>query len=334
MSDQQPPAIDPVPDSPDGARRPFWSVMIPCYNGDDLLARTLSSVLAQDPGPEQMQIEVVDDASSTGDPAAVVAAVGKGRVGFYRQPENIGAARNFSTCAQRSRGEWVHLLHGDDLVLPGFYARYRERIEQCPDAVMVGAQTLYVDAQERCVGITPPLDTAGGCVPQADVVFATRHPLRFVSMVVRRDAYEKAGGFDPTLMHTNDWELMTRMAGLGPVAWVDTPLGLYRTHPDSDSNRLHQRTDYLDDCLRAVEIVSARFPDEDQRRQVRRAMIRFTSEYALDVGTGLVHQGWYRAAARNALRGARIDPSMHSWSRAADVLHAAVRGRLRGLQRR
>jgi hypothetical protein len=122
--------------------------------------------------------------------------------------------------------------------------------------------------------------------------------------------------------------LMTRMAGIGPVAWVDTPHGLYRTHPGSDSNRLHQRTDYLDDCLRAAQIVSSRFPDEGQRRQVRRAMLRFTSDYALDVGTGLVHQGWYRSAARNALRGARIDPSAHSWSRAADILWAAAKRRL------
>jgi glycosyltransferase involved in cell wall biosynthesis len=280
-----------------------------------------------------MQIEVVDDASTTGDPAAVVEAVGKGRVGFHRHPENVGAARNFSACAQRSYGEWVHILHSDDVVLPGFYDRYRERIAQCPDAVMVGAQTLYVDAQERYVGVTPPLETVGGCIPHADHVLAAQHPLRCVSMVVRRTAYEKAGGFDPTLSHTNDWELMTRMAGLGPVAWVDSPLGLYRTHPDSDSNRLHQSTGYLDDCLRAVELVTARLGDDVQRSQVRSAMLRFTSEYALDVAAGLVHRGWHRAAAKNALRGARIDPSVHSWSRAGDVLWTAVKGRLAAARR-
>ncbi len=330
MSDGILPAIVPVGS---GIARPFWSVMIPCYNNDDLLARTLSSVLAQDPGPEAMQIEVVDDASRRGDPAAVVAAVGQGRVGFYRNPENLGAARNFTTCVRRSNGEWVHILHGDDVVLPGFYARYRERIEQCPDAVMVGAQTFHVDAEERYVGVTPPLDTVGGCVPNAAFVMATRHPLRCVSMVVLRRAYEKVGGFDPSLMHTNDWELMTRMAGVGAVAWLDAPLGLYRTHPGSDSRRLHQRTDYLDDCLRAVEIVTSRFPDEEQRRHVRRAMLRITSDYAFDVGAGLTHEGRFRAAATNALRGARIAPSVHSWSRGAEVLHAAVKGRLAAAKR-
>jgi glycosyltransferase involved in cell wall biosynthesis len=69
MRTQEVPAIAPVGDR-DG--RPFWSVMIPSYNSADLLAETLASVLDQDPGPEEMQIEVVDDASTDGRVDAVI----------------------------------------------------------------------------------------------------------------------------------------------------------------------------------------------------------------------------------------------------------------------
>ena len=58
-SSLRPPAIGvlPVDDY-----RPLWSVMIPTYNPRaDYLEETLWSVLKQDPGPDQMQIEVVDD---------------------------------------------------------------------------------------------------------------------------------------------------------------------------------------------------------------------------------------------------------------------------------
>src|SRR5215210_6047396 len=93
----------PVPAVPVGVARPLWSVMIPSFNCADYLRESLRSVLAQDPGPEIMQIEVVDDCSTSDGPEAVVAEIGRGRVGFFRQPQNVGHARNFGTCLQRSR---------------------------------------------------------------------------------------------------------------------------------------------------------------------------------------------------------------------------------------
>ncbi len=97
--------------------------MIPTYNCARYLEAALRSVLAQDPGPEAMQIEVVDDHSTADDPEEMVARLGGGRVAFHRQPENVGVVGNLNTCLQRSRGELVHLLHGDDFVLDGFYRR-------------------------------------------------------------------------------------------------------------------------------------------------------------------------------------------------------------------
>ena len=49
------PAQTPDRDLANG-RKPFWSVMIPTYNPNDYLAQTIESVLAQYPGPEEMQI--------------------------------------------------------------------------------------------------------------------------------------------------------------------------------------------------------------------------------------------------------------------------------------
>src|SRR6478609_217580 len=78
-----------------GGNRPLWSVMIPTYNCTNYLKQTLESVLAQDPGQDKMQIEVVDDCSIDGDTRALVEEIGKGRIGFFRQEKNIGSLRNF-----------------------------------------------------------------------------------------------------------------------------------------------------------------------------------------------------------------------------------------------
>ncbi|MDP9072906.1 MAG: glycosyltransferase, partial [Actinomycetota bacterium] len=245
--------------------------MIPCFNSAAFLVRALESVLAQDEGPDAMQIEVVDDASTNDDAAQAVNRVGRGRVGYFRQANNVGAAANFTTCVRRSAGEWVHILHSDDVVLPGFYQRYRRRIEACPDAVMVAAQSILTDADERWVAVTPPVDTAGGYMSDAAFTIASELPIQCVAVVVARSAYERLGGFHPLLFHANDWEMWARVAGDGPVAWVDVPMGLYRSHPDSDSTRLYRSTAYLDDCTAAVDVITERFGEPDRRAAVRAA---------------------------------------------------------------
>jgi glycosyltransferase involved in cell wall biosynthesis len=84
--------------------------MIPPYNSARYLRESLASVLDQDLGLDVMQIEVVDDHSTQDDPAVIVEELGRGRVGFYRQRENVGQVRNYETCLNRSRGKLIHML--------------------------------------------------------------------------------------------------------------------------------------------------------------------------------------------------------------------------------
>src|SRR4029450_7209405 len=84
--------------------RPLWSVMIPTFHCARFLRQTLESVLSQDPGPDVMQIEVIDDCSTRDDPESVVRAAAGERVHFFRPPKNVGRTRSFATFLQR--GLW------------------------------------------------------------------------------------------------------------------------------------------------------------------------------------------------------------------------------------
>ena len=93
-----------------------WSIMIPAWNAEDLLGETLESVLAASADLDTVHIEVVDDASTDG--TADVARRFAPNVGYWRQPENVGAIANFNTCLERAIGKIVHIVHADDLVEP------------------------------------------------------------------------------------------------------------------------------------------------------------------------------------------------------------------------
>jgi glycosyltransferase involved in cell wall biosynthesis len=301
-----------------GGGRPRWSVMIPTYNCARYLEAALGSVLAQDPGPEAMQIEVVDDHSTADDPADVVARLGGGRVGFYRQPENVGVVANLNSCLQRSRGELVHLLHGDDLVLQDFYGTLDDRLREHPVAHAAYCRHVYVDERGRRLDVAPLEPASSGIVGEAARFLAAEQRIMTPCIVVRRSVYEQLGGFDDRLACAEDWEMWVRLATRFPVLFEERPLACYRLHDDSNTGRNASDGLDLDYTRRAIELFAQHF-EPGERRAVRRTAFSRYATSGLERARRLASQG-DPAAARAQLRIVwRLEKSPRTAARIARV---------------
>jgi glycosyltransferase involved in cell wall biosynthesis len=249
------PRIEPVPP---GITRPIWSVMIPTYNCARLLATTLGSVLAQDYGPDVMQIEVIDDCSTRDDPESIVREMGAGRVGFYRQPKNVGSTQNFNTCLNRSTGLLVHILHGDDWVLPGFYDRVELSVRRYPEIVFFCVRAFLVDEAGGLNMLSPRVPTLE--LPDNDVTpFMYSNPFFTPSVVVRRAFYEATGGYMPELTHAADWEMWIRAISRGGACAINQPLVCYRQFANNETGRYARTAENVRDFVRLREIFSIRY---------------------------------------------------------------------------
>lgn len=252
------PIIDALPEH---IHRPLWSVMIPTYNCASYLEQTLKSVLEQDLGPEQMQIEVVDDCSTQDDPEAIVKAIGQGRVSFYRQPQNGGAIHNFNTCIRRSTGQILHILHGDDLILPDFYSRLSSAFEQEPALGAAFCRQVYITETNQQRFLSPLEQEEAGIFAQLLQRIAVRCMIQTPSIVVKRSVYETIGGFHPELFHSGDWEMWKRIAVHYPVWYDPQPLACYRTHTASHTSSLVRTGSNIANIRRAIEISQSYLPD-------------------------------------------------------------------------
>ncbi len=293
------PPLAPVPA---GTDRPFWSVMIPTHDCARYLRRTLASVLVQDSGPGAIQIEVVDDCSTRDDPAAVVAELGHGRVAFHRNAVNLGATQTFNVCLERARGHWVHILHGDDLVLPGFYAECERLIREAPKAVMIFGQVVTVDEEDRWLDIFgPPPECAGRLVEDFVRRQAVAQISQFAGVAVKREAYERAGGFCDLFGHVADWDMWFRVGQLGPVWCTSRPYGVYRIHAAADTGQQMLRGTNIRECYLVTQVNLARlgYPRASRaawrvrRRLAQRAYSNARKLYARGLVEGSLAQiGW------------------------------------------
>jgi len=291
MREQHPysPTIPPVAD---GEPRPLWSVMIPIYNSASYLRETLASVLAQDPSPDVMQIAVVDDHSTQDDAAAVVEELGRGRVEFYRQPQNVGLIKNFQTTLEVSRGKLIHLLHGDDLVRDGFYQKLQRAFMENPEIGAAFCRHIIIDEHSHWQHISELEQQENGVLPNSWLdLIAGFQRIQTPSIVVRREVYEKLGGFDYRLpTGCEDWEMWVRIAANYPIWYEVEPLAMYRKHPGSITKTNVKNGKYVQQLRDSAKIFLTYLPKQNAEKFYKKTM-QNCAFHALEIADSILAEG-------------------------------------------
>ena len=277
------------------ADRPTWSVVIPVHDCADYLAQALPDVLAQLGDRDDAEVLVVDDASSD-DPGAIVERLGQGRVQYRPNPGHLGAIGTFNRGLGLARGELVHLLHGDDAVLPGFY-RQMGRALADPSTVAAVCRAEDIDADGRPTHTTRSYRVGTGVWPGALDALAVSNRVRAPGIVVRRSAYERVGGFRLDLPHAADWDMWTRLAAHGRLVFVDEVLARYRRHAASDTSTRVRTGANVRERVTAIGVVLAYLPPGRRRRLGRRALA-YAVVFALRTALQQARAGHPDAAAR------------------------------------
>ncbi|MDX2047948.1 MAG: glycosyltransferase [Chitinophagaceae bacterium] len=298
-----PPTILPVTGS---GPRPLWSVMIPAYNCSKYIKQTLESVLAQDRGIENMQIEVIDDHSTDVNLGELVKEIGKGRVTYYCQETNVGNHRNFVTCLNRSRGHIIHMLHGDDTVRPGFYESMERFFNAYPEAVAAFCRHTYMDSESR-VFFTADLEKKEmGILDNWLSRLLERQRIQTPSIVVKRSVYEQLGGFYGVLS-AEDWEMWLRIAARYPTGYIPEILADYRMHTSIITGRAILNGENMRDVKKVMQMCKAYIPGEIYEPAIKKSR-KFYSLYAIRMANRI----WHETQNKSGIR-AQIKEALSLW---------------------
>jgi len=101
---------------------PLISIVIPTFDRLDLLKEAVESALFQKDFKD-FEIIVVDNNDSSLHAAEVEQlfdTYNDSRLFYYHNEINIGMTGNWNRCIELARGEWISILHDDDLLHPAF----------------------------------------------------------------------------------------------------------------------------------------------------------------------------------------------------------------------
>ncbi|MEI6666611.1 MAG: glycosyltransferase family 2 protein [Acidobacteriota bacterium] len=252
---------------------PTLSVVIVNYNAGAYLQRCLQSLVAH-LGSVEWDAIVLDNGSRDGS-EAVAEAMGP-RVRLVRHTENLGFGRAVNQGVSATSGRVVLLLNPDGCLRPGAVEQLCEELEAHPDCAVVGPAVVDEDggiqgsargdpdmltgffgrstwltrrfpnaAWARRNVMTTPALAIGESSVDVDWVSGS-------CMLVRRDAFVQAGGFDQRyFMYWEDADLCRRLRTAGwriryrPDARVEHAVGQSSRQAKALSIRAFHRSAYL-----------------------------------------------------------------------------------------
>jgi hypothetical protein len=202
-------------------------VVIPTHDRARLVPRAIRSALAQTVA--DLEVLVVDDASSDDTPAAV-AAIRDPRLRLLRRARQGGPAAARNDGLRDARGRWVAFLDSDDEWLPDKLARQLARAA----ALAPAPQVVYCQAYLQD-GLTGERRLLRRVAREGDVLDSLLGELWLSSptlYLADREALRAVGGFDEGLRLVEDYDLWLRMARAGHrFAVVDEPLAVKHEGP-------------------------------------------------------------------------------------------------------
>ena len=204
------------------ARRSRCSIVIPVHNRASLTRQCLKTLLAERHALADVEIVVVDDASTDLTPRFLADYAGRGVRGL-RHAANVGFATSGNDGAAIATGEYLIFLNNDTIPQPGWLDALVDYAEGHPKAAVVGSKLLFPNDTVQHCGVVIGLGRYPRHVylgfPGDDPAVNTSRRFQIVTAagaLFRREVFEEAGGFDTAFV--NGWEdidLCLRLGELG-----------------------------------------------------------------------------------------------------------------------
>ncbi|MEP6489079.1 glycosyltransferase [Microcoleus vaginatus GB2-A3] len=199
------------------------SVIIPAYNSERYIVRAVESVIDQT--YPDWEIIVVDDGST--DNTRQILEPYCDLINYVYQ-ENQGSAIARNRGCELATGEFLAFLDSDDFFLPEKLQKQLACFDADPTLDLVQTGWLLVDKKDESIYGVQPWKEAPKLDLQTLVLYKS---VRSSAILLRREWWERLGGFKPRFAPIEDLDFVLRLALKGGKSvWLKEILTCYRQH--------------------------------------------------------------------------------------------------------
>ena len=205
---------------------PAISVVLPVYNAEAYVSEAVESILAQ--SFTDFELIAINDGSTDGSGAILRELAARDtRIVLVERP-NDGLVSALNEGIESARAEFIARMDADDVAMPERFALQYARMVKEPELAVLGSLIRLIDEAGNVTG-------SGGysLTPERIARYLRERgcPVAHPTVMMRRGAVLKVGGYRKAFSHAEDYDLWLRMSDLGyAIANLPQPLLNYRIH--------------------------------------------------------------------------------------------------------
>jgi glycosyltransferase involved in cell wall biosynthesis len=235
---------------------PTVSVVMSVFNGRQFLREAMESILDQ--SFREFEFIVIDDGSTDGS-GAVLDSYQRSdpRVRILHQ-ENRGLIESLNRGCRLARCEYIARMDADDIAIRDRLRWQVDFMEKHPEVGVLGGAVEFINAVGKSTHVcfTPTEDSEIKSSLLRDCVIV--HP----TVLMRKDAFELAGGYRRVVVEAEDYDLWLRIADCFQLANLGTVVLKYRHHPFQISVR-NRRQQALSSLAAQTAVMARRNGEPD-----------------------------------------------------------------------
>ncbi len=221
-----------------------FSIVIPAHNGEAFIRHALNSTILQTRRADE--IIVIDDASKDKTSDIVNSPDLRGQLKYQYNEITTGFVDAWNRAIERASGDFVTILHQDDLLHPKYLANIEKAIVRFPAVKHFYAACNYIDTDGNIIKSPPephspePILYRGREYAHNYLmgVMSNQHVHRCPGVTTSRELLLNQCTYRKEAGHIADDDFFLRVGAFTDVVGISQPLASYRHHSGSETGRL------------------------------------------------------------------------------------------------
>ncbi len=212
---------------------PAVTIVMPTFRRAHAIGESIKSLLQGRWTDFELLVRDDGDGSDGTEQAVAAAANGDSRVLYHRNHKNMRMPGNLNAGIEASRGEFIAVCHDHDIYTPAFIETMVKTLQRHPSALFVHCAIEVISQGSELIQthVADWPDVTAGATWLKFMLRSLNCPVCALT-VVRREAHEQYGLYDPSYGFIADVEMWMRLSNHGDVAYVRDPLIQVRERED------------------------------------------------------------------------------------------------------